>query len=925
MPQTLSTMDQTKEWLFFALTLDDVIKAEKQQHPDHSTLTALRHLISYAATDSWPAYLTGYDRSYQLLSQQLAAQDENKLLNLLQDFSKPLKDFTPEWEYHTELLAKDTALETDAAAVPLSFSGQATVQAELDVYNKADAATDHQLEIRLSQALVRLGLDGVLNTNFGTGTVPLANGSWGLSAKSEQKASYDLFFAAPEQEDLIQVLPKAISALPKWADLDSALQQLNEPYAPRRISLALAGSVEAKTELSVGQQLIRNFAKAGADANAPGVQLKVAATLNCSLLLSGAFELILTRLNATELEVKLTRTKAHEKQAGLTLGGSLKVTGAEQLVEKLLTEITDPEPLLEQLKQLANPYALLQEKVKTSLSRVENPLLVQLSGLLFNLTEPEDVNAELQNYLQLQITDLLSKHLDPWQADSPLLINKLVASLTAQPELQQKLSTLLIPELNKLTTEVRQTLQQQLEQWAQQVIEQPQLFKKLDAAGLKLQDLVTLPAPLQAVLKRSQNWLTSYSQKRQALAEAITQASERQLGLSFMASVQQNNQSQTLCSFVVSQSSAISRALFKSCLTGQLKSLPELLKGAIAEGSISQVEYLFKQQFNQSTTTGLTFDLFGFELSWQKVVSYGAVFAVDMHGHVVAAKSTADISARFKFLGEQREASLTSIEELIDAQSAPRLQGSLTLSYSYSEEKLKADDATEFFNSLVAAGLASQGLNSRALALLDSGSARQHNSWRNVALNLALQLSTDQLFSLADQNQDQVFATACAIQFEVAELIVPWWKNGKYYEKYSDWTQNPAALRQLAKSNTAPNFIGPDSGGITVRDYERLIWQVARGADGWQNYLQQLKIVRQSFQTPAGLSYEQLQHISKEMSTALSRWVVTKDALNKDRISWRIAALALLLCHSCRLDPMQVTVLEIKQGATKTLQHSLLK
>ncbi|EGM79660.1 hypothetical protein Rhein_0120 [Rheinheimera sp. A13L] len=920
MPQTLSTMDQAKEWLFFALTLDDVIKAEKQQYPDHSTLTALRHLISYAATDNWPAYLTEYDNSYQLLSQQLTAQDENKLLNLLLDFSKPLKDFTPEWEYHTELLAKDIALETDAAAVPLSFSGQATVQAELDVYNKADAATDHQLEIRLSQALVRLGLDGMLNTNFGTGTVPLANGSWGLSAKSEQKASYDLFFAAPELEDLIQVLPKAISALPTWADLNSALQQLNEPYAPQRISLALTGSVEATAELSLGQQLIRNFTKAGADANAPGVQLKVAATLSSSLLLSGAFELILTKLNATELEVKLTRTKAHEKQAGLTLGGSLKVTGAEQLAEKLLTETTDPEPLLEQLKQLANPYALLQDKVKTRLSEVENPLLVQLGALLFNLTEPEDVNAELQNYLQLQITDLLSKHFDPWQADSPQLINKLVASLTAQPELQQKLSTLLTPELNKLTTEVRQNLQQQLEQWAKQVIEQPQLLKKLDAAGLKLQDLVTLPTPLQAVLKRSQNWLTSYGQKRQALAQAITEASERQLGLSFMASVQQNNQSQTLCSFVVSQSSAISRALFKSCLTGQLKSLPELLKEALAEGSISQVEYLFKQQFSQTTTTGLTFDLFGFELSWKKVVSYGAVFAVDMHGHVVAAKSTADISARFKFLGEQREASLTSIEELIDAQSAPRPQGSLTFSYSYAEDNLKVKEATEFFNSLVAAGLASQGLNSRALALLDLGSARHQNNSNKVELNLTLQIATAQLFSLVEQNPKRLFETACAIQFEVAEQLVSWWKDDKCYETYSDWTQNTAKLRKLADTNTHPKFLVK-----RLKDEEELIWEVARCADGWEKYLQQLKIIRQSFQTPAGLSYEQLQQISKEMSTALSRWVVTKDAFNKNRISWRMAALARLLCHSCRLDPLQVTVLEIKQGTTKTLQHSLLK
>jgi len=925
MPQTLSTMDQAKEWLFFALTLDEVIKAEKQLHPTDSTLTALRHLLSYADTNSWPPDLGHYASSYQLLSRELAAQDENKLLNLLLDFSKPLKDFTPEWEYQTELLAKDAELNTQAAAVPLSLSGQAKVLAELDVYNKADAANDHQLEIRLSQALVRLGLDGVLSTNFGTGTVPLANGSWGVSGKTEQKASCDLFFTAPEQEDLIQALPKAISALPKWADLDAALQQLSEPYAPQRTCLTLAGSVEATTELSLGQQLIRNFDKAGADANAPGVQLKVAATLTSSLLLSGSFELILTKLSATALEVKLTRTKAHEKQMGLTLGASLKVTGAEQLAEKLLTETPNPAPLLIKLKQLANPYALIQEKVKTRLSTVGNTLLVQLGSLLFNLTEPDEVKTELQNYLQQQITDLLSKYFDPWQAASPQLTDKLVASLTSQPELQQKLSSLLAPELDQLTTNIRQDLQQQLVQWANQVILQQAVLKQLEAVGLKLQDLVTLPTALQAVLTRSQNWLTLYSQKRQALAEAISKASERQLGLSFMTSVQQNHQSHTLCSFVVSQSSAISRALFKSCLKGQLKFLPELLKGAMTEGSISQVEYLFNQQFSQTTTTSLTFDLFGFELSWQKIVSYGAVFGVDMHGHVIAAKSTADITARFKWLGEQREASLTSIEELIDAQSAPRPQGSMSLSYSYSEEKLEADDATEFFNSLVAAGLASQGLNSRALALLDLGSARQQNSWRNVELNLALQLSTDQLFSLVEQSPDQVFSTACAIQFEVAGLIVPWWTTNKYYDKYANWTQNPAALRTLAKSNTAPNFIGLDSGGVTVRDYEKLIWQVARSADGWEKYLQQLKKIRQSFQTPAGLSYEQLQQISKEMSTALSRWVVAIDAINKDRISWRIAALVRLLCYSCDLDPLQVTVLEIKQKTTNGIQQLLLK
>src|SRR3990167_3280723 len=100
MPQT--EISQINAWLTFILTLDDVIAAEKAQYPDESNLTAIVNLIRYVSTDNWPPHLVEYSASQELIKNHLPLTHQDQEL-LLTTLSQPLKDFTPEWEFQTEI------------------------------------------------------------------------------------------------------------------------------------------------------------------------------------------------------------------------------------------------------------------------------------------------------------------------------------------------------------------------------------------------------------------------------------------------------------------------------------------------------------------------------------------------------------------------------------------------------------------------------------------------------------------------------------------------------------------------------------------------------------------------------------------------------------------------------------------------------
>lgn len=917
MPQT--EISQINAWLTFVLTLDDVIAAEKTQYPDESNLTAIVNLIRYVSTNNWPPHLVEYSASQQLIKNHLPLTHQDQEL-LLTTLSQPLKDFTPEWEFQTEITSLAGTLKS-LATLPLDLAGSVKIHAEIDVYNKDDAATDHQLQIRLSQAMVRLGLTGQLTAGFGTGQLLLANGQFSVSASAETKALVDLFFTAPEQSDLIATLPQALKAIPKWGDLDSAWAAMANPYAPLRMAMALDGTVEAGAEVTIGKQLSKKFSSASALTADLSTEAKLGASISVSTLLCGQFELIVTKVENSALLVKLVRSKSYELQAGMELGASIKVLGAGHLSEKFLANTPDSDDLVKQLQKLASPYEQLQNIVSKQLDQSSNTVIKQLAAVLFNLKQPDDVNKELESYLQQQITLLLTEHYDPWQDKTAAQAEKVIQNLNLPAEATAEVTQLLSTSLQEIMAKLKEVLNTELNAWAERLLKlsPTELMNTLDALGLKIEAALQLPAITAQLIQDAIELLSRYQQKRKELATVITHISKRQLGLTFMASHQTESQQQTLCSFRINQNTAVSAALYQSCLSGQLKHLPALLLRAQNEGSVSQVDYLLQQLFSQSKTMGLNIDLFGIELSWKKIVTSSIHFDIDSNGHIVAAGLKSEITSGYSFFGEQRKASLVSSEELVSALQERDPIGSLSLNYSYKEKTLSIRDARQFFDSLVLTELAAQGLTQRALSKLNMTAARGQNSRRNVEINLALMVPSSDFINMSQQSPDTVFDLACAIQFRVLGQLQPEWKKDELYNDYAYVTQNRKILRAFVKSLRPQNL---DARGVVPDKVVTQTRLIARRAADWQNYLAELKKLQQYRQSGfVAIPQSELKAINKTMTELLSSWVSAKDIGTDDQITGCLAALILLICQSCNLTPAQVMVLELKDSE----QHSLLK
>ena len=917
MPQT--EINQINAWLTFILTLDDVIAAEKTQYPDESNLTAIVNLIHYVSTNNWPPHLAKYSASQELIRSYLPINLQDQAL-LLTTLSQPLKDFTPEWEFQTEITSLAGTLKS-LATLPVDLTGSVKINAEIDVYNKDDAAKDHQLQIRLSQAMLRLGLTGQLTAGFGTGQLPLANGQFSVSASTALEAMVDLFFSAPEQSDLITTLPQALKAISKWGDLDSAWRAMANHCAPLRMTMVLEGTVEAGAEVTIGKQLSKKFSSASDLTADLSAEVNLGVSVSTSTLLSGQFEVVVTQVDNNALLVKLVRNKSYELQAGMELGASIKILGAEHLSAKFLASTPDPDDLVKRLQKLASPYEQLQSIVSEQLDQSSSAVIKQLASILFNLKQPDDVSKELESYLQQQIILLLTEHYDPWHEKTEAQADRVIQDLNLptgiKEDVTQKLSTILLSIMAKL----KEVLNTELKAWAEQLLKMPptDLMNTLDALGLKIETALQLPAKTAKLIQDAIELLIRYQQKRKELANVITQVSKRQLGLTFMASHQTKSQQQTLCSFRINKNTAASSALYQSCLSGQLKHLPALLLRAQNEGSVSQINYLLQKLFSQSKTIGLNIDLFGIELSWKKLVTSTVYFDVDLNGHIIGAGLKSEITSRYTLLGEQREASLLSSEELLSAVQEKDQMSSLSLSYSYREKELDIKDAREFFDSLEVTELAAKGLTQKSLNKLNMTEARGLNSRRNIEINLGLMIQSSDFLHMSQLLPDDAFNLACAIQFKVIGQLLPAWKDDKLYNKYADITQNQKILREFVDS------VKPRKLNVRGKEQEEVVKRtriIARRAAKWQGYLAELKKLQQYRHFGfADIPQYELKAINKNMTNLLSAWVSAKDLGTDDQITWCMAALILLICKSCNQEPSQVVLLELKNRE----QHSLLK
>lgn len=901
-----------------------------------SPLQALQQVITDAQTghSEIPADLRPI---IVALANKLPMNDiQQRWFKYLDDLTRPLQDFTTEWEWLIELLA----LQGHAAVkpLPLQLSGSIAAQAEIDVYDQTDANKDHQLVIAASQVLVRFGLTGSLVGGFGTGKVPLGALAADFGGQSQLKAKLDLFFVAANHSTLAHTLPGILASMPDWGSLQQALQFSQSASGPRRMQLSTLAEVELSGELSFGHSYTRSFSNSHTLAADLSLQAELGVSVHFSALQQGQFELLVERHSNGVLRLSLQRLAAREWELGLALNASLQISGADKVAARLLANLPGDAKLSEFRSKLADwldPYAMLQQEIATLLSQLDSAICKTLLEVVFDFQSPEQVSAMLQQRLSELISHQLLTRADLWTGDVQGIVTDSLAQLAGNwslpPAVLQALQDAIVTKLNAL----RQKLSTVLNQWVTQLVTtgQTQVLQPLATVGDQLEQAINQNSVVDLVRELS-HWLTRYAQLRQDLAARISEISQKKLGLAILSNWQSSQQQQTVTRFLLQADTPVSRMLYQRCLQGRLADLPILLQQAEQQGSIADVWYQFDQINKASRQVGVALDLLGLGFSWEKTVSRRLHFAVDQRGHIIAAAAELLISERRKLLGEQREANFASAEEwaLVDGQAL--LNSELTFGYSYQEETLDQQDAEQFLRSLEQLALFAPGLRERFFRLMQGPVASAQNQWRQVQINVLLDLSAQQIQLLLN-TAPTAFRRALQLQIQAVQLLLPDFKRDDVARLAAEYLQDENAMRTVGGKGMAPDLWqrGGEGSRHKIEPAERLIFDIARQAVQWEAFVQTLARLRQYLQQPAVTTTSQqqayqamVQQLNAQLAQAIYPWVDARDrATFDDRISWRFGALLQLICQSCGVVPTDVLVLQISMPAPSPMQQVLLK
>ncbi|ALZ74924.1 hypothetical protein [Rheinheimera sp. F8] len=862
---------------------------------------------------------------------------QQRWLKYLDDVSRPLQDFTTEWEWLIELIALQG--DTAVTPLPLQLSGSITAQAEIDVYHQTDASKDHQLAIAASQALVRFGLTGALVGGFGTGKVPLGALAGDFSGQGTLKAKLDLFFVAANNSTLAHTLPDIVVSMPDWWSLQQTLQFSQSASGPRRMQLSTLAEVKLSGELSFGRSYTRSFSNTHALAADLSVQADLGVSVNFAALQQGQFELLVERHSDGVLRLSLQRLAARERDFGLALNASLQINGADKVAARLLATLPGDAQLTEFRSKLAawlDPYAMLQQEVATLLTQLDSTLLQQLLAVVFGLQSPEQVSALLQQRLSDLISNKLLARADVWTGDVQDIVTDSLTQLSNNwslpPAVLQALQDAIVSKLGEL----RQKLATVLNELVTKLVtaSQTKVLLPLAATGSQLEQAINNNSAVDLV-RELNNWLTGYYQIRQNLAARISEISQKKLGLAIVSNWQSSQQQQTVTRFLIQADTPVSRILYQRCLHGQLEQLPVLLQQAQQQGSIADVWYQFDQLSKATRQVSVALDLFGLEFSWEKTVSRSLHFAVDQRGHIIAAASELQISERRKLLGERREANFASAEEwaLVDGQAL--LNSELSFGYSYQEETLDQQDAEQFLHSLEQLALFAPGLQDRFFRLMQGPVASAQNQWRQVQINLLLDLSAPQMQRLLN-TAPGAFRLALQLQIQAVQLLLPDFRRDDVARLAADYLQDESAMRTLGGKGTAQDLWqrGGEGSRKKIEPAERLIFDIARQAVQWEEFLHTLAQLRQYLQQPRELAttgqqqayHATLQQLNERLAEAIYPWVDARDrATFDDRISWRFGALLQLICQSCGVAPADAVVLQVSMPTASGIQQTLLK
>ena len=589
---------------------------------------------------------------------------------------------------------------------------------------------------------------GALKT-IGALKSPLPFGSFSSRAERSVGGSLRVDFSHPGD---MRVVEAACLDLPMISRLGDPVELLNAG-AFQKATLEFSSGVRLGAEFSATNSLAGSIGANGA-AVSPRLQTRVRYAVDWNR--QGGFKLGIRRLKGGRLRLRLTDTQQVRNRRSLSLGAELRVLGVRKAVAPMMERIAGlPEGLEELVKTYSQPGRIFERKFREKMKLLDAPAQ-KLLGVVSGSRSAED----LADGLAGATLDVTRSRADEWtemlDGKVDAVIDKALAKVEFARDRDEEIAALVKEKargaLDSLNDEMEERLAAVLARRSGADSIAAALAQFAEAREDAAEEMDETAAALLAPLRKL---LAHYRAAEERLESAVEAAAKAKLAARFARVVSRERKAQALLVFDLDPRNAQAAALYREMLTGDFRGAMKAASDS-PDGAIALRNSVFKRVFDDSETSGFTFNLFGLEMSSERKLSARIRVEHDVGGQIRVFEADGSVSEEVAAFGEGQSMRVDSAMNFLTAADST---DTLAVHLNYTDARMTGDELREYVQSLEGAGLLAEGAAFR-LAESDGEFAARAGAERLMSINTRFALTREAFVEIGNASEERITRAA---------------------------------------------------------------------------------------------------------------------------------------------------------------------
>ena len=584
---------------------------------------------------------------------------------------------------------------------------------------------------------------------------PLPFGSLSSRAERSVRGSFRVDFSHPGD---MRVVDAACMDLPVISRLGDPGELLNAE-AFRKATLEFTSGVRLGAEFRAANSLVGSGRANGATLS-PRLQARVRYAVYWNR--QGRFKLGIRRLKGGRLRLRLTDAQEVRNRRSLSLGAEVRVRGLQKAVAPVMERIAElPEGLEELVKTYSQPSGIFERKFREKMKLLD-ARACDLLGVVSGSRSAED----LANGLAGAILDVTRSRTGEWTEILDGKVDAVVAKALAKVEFARDREEEIAALVKDKARDAVDSLNDEMEERLAGVLE---ARSGADAIGTALaqfgedrEDAVEeIDKKAAALLAPFTRLLAHYRATEERLHDAVEAAAKAKLAVKFARVVSRERKAQALLVFDLDPLDAQAEQLYREMLTGDFRAAMKAASGS-PDGAITLRNSVFKRVFDDEETSGITFDLFGLNMSSERKLSARVKVEHDVGGQVRLFEAEGSVSEEVAAFGEGQSMRVDSALNFLAAGDSAE---ALAVHLKYEDARMTNREMREYVQSLEDAGLLAERAALR-LAESDGELAVQDGAERTMSIDTRFVLTPAALQEIGKASDERIIHVAIRRQLE---------------------------------------------------------------------------------------------------------------------------------------------------------------